>query len=87
MHPPTGGLGEALKHYLLRLFLLQEGGLPLRLASWLHACRFRLLLRRQGGAYLLWHESLQDYFAELDDARLAELAKRVEARPVSVHTY
>lgn len=81
------GLGEALKHYLLRLFLWREGKLALRLVPWLESCRARLLLRRQGGAYMFWHKTLQDYFAELDDARLAELAKRIEARPVYEQSY
>ncbi len=82
-----GGIGEALKHYLLRILLWREGGLPLRLIPFLEDCRSRLLLRRQGGAYMFWHKSLQDYFAELDDARLAELAKRIEAKPVYEQSY
>lgn len=83
----TGGLGEALNHYILRMFLWREGKLPLLLVPWLESCRSRLLLRRQGGAYLFWHKTLQDYFAELDDARLADLAKRIEAKPEYVQSY
>lgn len=82
-----GGLGEALKHYVLRFFLWREGKLPLRLIPWLEFCRARLLLRRQGGAYLFWHKTLQDYFAELDDVRMAELAKRIEAKSEYVQNY
>jgi hypothetical protein len=80
-------LREALKHYILRTFLWLEKKLPLRLVPWIESCMARLLLRRQGGSYLFWHVTLQDYFAELDDVRLAELAKRIEARPEYVQRY
>lgn len=82
-----GGFGEVLKHYVLRAFLWREGKLPLRLVPWLESCRARLLLRRQGGSYMFWHITLQDYFAELDDVRLAEMAKRIEAKPVYEQSY
>jgi hypothetical protein len=82
-----GGLGEAFKHYVLRMFLWSEGKLPLKLVPWLESCRARLLFRRQGGAYMFWHVTLQDYFAELDDTRLAELAQRIESRPRYVQSY
>lgn len=75
-----GGLGEAMKHYLLRLFLWREGHLPLRLVPWLEGGRSCLLLRRHGGAYLFWHTTLQDHFASLDDDRLATLAQRIEIK-------
>lgn len=74
------GLGQALKHYVVRLFLWHEGDLPLRLVSWLEDCRSRLLLRRQGGAYLFWHVTLQDYFCELDETRLAAMVERMAAK-------
>ncbi len=73
----NGGLGETLKHGTLRLCLYAEGKLPLVLISWLEACRARLLLRRQGGAYLFWHITLQNHFAEMDDSRLLVLTKRI----------
>ncbi len=71
-----GGLGEALKHYVLRAFLWYEVGLPLRLVPWLELCRSLLLLRREGGGYRFWHATLQEHFASLDDARLNEIAHR-----------
>jgi len=82
-----GGLGEALKHFVLRIFLWRNGSLPLRLVPWLEACRARLLLRRQGGAYLFWHVTLQEYFGALDDMRLAALVQRIESRPVYSQSY
>lgn len=75
------GLGEALKHYLLRFFLYLDGKLPLRLIPWLEHCRARLLLRRQNGAYLFWHETLQDYFAQLDATSEANLRQQISYRP------
>lgn len=75
-----GGLGEAIKHYVLRLFLRFEVGLPLRLVPFLERCRSMLLLRREGGGYRFWHVTLQEHFATLDDARMNDIAERSLAK-------
>ena len=35
---------------------------------------------RHGSAYRFWHPTLQDYFTNLDDARLMTLVQRIEAK-------
>ena len=72
----VGGLGEALKHYVTRVVLWSEVGLPLQLVSVLERGRSLLLLRREGGGYLFWHATLQAHFASLDESRLSGLTQR-----------
>lgn len=74
------GLGESLRHYLLRIFLYYEDKIPLRLVPWLESCRNHLLLRRQNGSYVFWHETLQEYFARLSDKSIAVLLQRIEGQ-------
>jgi hypothetical protein len=75
-----GGLGDAIKHYVLRICLRFEVGLPLRLVPFLERCRSMLLLRREGGGYRFWHVTLQEHFATLDDARMNDIAERSLAK-------
>lgn len=56
-----GGV-TALNHGLIRLFVWQEGGLPLNLTRFFaHAVRLNFM-RRVGGGYIFIHRLLQDYF-------------------------
>lgn len=74
------GIGEATKHYIMRILLYLEGRLPLRLVPWLEGNRARWMMRRHNGAYLFWHDTLQDYFTQLGDNELEILSQRIEAQ-------
>jgi eukaryotic-like serine/threonine-protein kinase len=70
-----GGIGEYLKHYLLRFLLWREGKAPLRYVDFLENCCELLLLRRFGGAYQFYHITLRDYFADLTPEQIEEILK------------
>jgi hypothetical protein len=55
------GLGNAVKHYLVRLVLWYKRRIPWRLTALLNDSARLILMRKVGGGYIYVHRMLQDY--------------------------
>lgn len=60
-----GGL-DLLYHFILRFWIHQKEGVPIRLVAFLDDAAHHLYLRKVGNGYMFAHQLLLDYFAELD---------------------
>lgn len=60
------GLGPALRHFYVRIWLWRTHTLPRRTVFFLDDATLRIFLRRIGGGYQFYHNLLRDYFSELD---------------------
>src|SRR5262249_18418658 len=58
---------DILKHYVLRWLLWRRGLCPLFAPRFLEHATRRGLLRRAGGGYLFFHNTLMVYLASLED--------------------
>ena len=61
-----GGL-DLIYHLILRFWIHQKEGVPIRLVAFLDDAAHHLYLRKVGNGYIFAHQLLLDYFAELDD--------------------
>jgi len=59
------GLGDVIKHYVLRLVLWRSGKTPFKFVPFLDYCAKLILLKKVGGGYIFIHRMLLDYFAKL----------------------
>ncbi len=59
------GLGDAIKHYVLRLVLWRSGKTPFKFVPFLDYCAKLILLKKVGGGYIFIHRMLLEYFAKL----------------------
>ena len=59
------GLGDAIKHYVLRLVLWRNGRIPYKFVPFLDYCAKLILLKKVGGGYIFIHRMLLEYFAKL----------------------
>jgi hypothetical protein len=66
------GGSAVIKHYILRLLLLNRCGAPWDFASALDEAVSRNLMTRVGGGYRFYHRLLQDHFAQ-DDLPVAAI--------------
>lgn len=65
----ASGLGAAIQHFTIRLFLWRYGLAPLRYVAWLsYAVRLRMLYWGVGGGHIFIHGVVQEYFAGLIDS-------------------
>ena len=60
------GGSAVLKHYSLRLIFWLNGSTPFRFITFLDHCAKLILLKKVGGGYMFIHQTLLEYFAELN---------------------
>ncbi len=60
-----GGL-DLIYHLILRFWIHQKEGVPIRLIAFLDDAAHHLYLRKVGNGYMFAHQLLLDYFADLD---------------------
>ena len=58
------GGGAFIKHFVLRLWLIRSGSIPLNYVKFLDFAADRMLLRKVGGGYMFIHRMLLEWFAE-----------------------
>jgi hypothetical protein len=61
-----GGL-DVIQHYVLRLFLVFQSGMPPNYARFLDYAVDRIFLQKVGGGYRFIHRLLLEHFAEMDE--------------------
>jgi hypothetical protein len=71
------GIGAFLKHYTLRLVLAFARVFPFRAVTFLDSMCTRLLLERDGAVYRFRHILLRDFFANLTDMEIEQIAQQV----------
>jgi hypothetical protein len=72
----SGGIA-CVQHTLLRLLLWRRGSIPWNYVHFLNYASDLGLLHRIGGGYIFFHRLLQEYFATLDDAQIAQIREAV----------
>lgn len=76
----VSGGHAAIQHYVLRSLLVRSGHMPWHYAHFLDYATERIFLRKVGGGYIFVHRLLQEYYASLDDAAIADLVKTMRHR-------
>ncbi len=65
------GGNTVIQHVILRRILHQDGFIPRNFARFLNYAASLILLRKVGGGYIFVHRYLLEYFAGLDDSKIA----------------
>ena len=60
----NGGVGTAIKHFVLRTMLTEYGAMPWNYSKFLEYCVQHKLIQRTGGRYRFVHDLLRKYFAQ-----------------------
>ena len=79
------GAFDLAKHVILRSMLALNNKIPFRYGHFLDYATERVFLRKVGGGYIFVHRLLQDYFADLEPAKVLSMDSDTTSKPIDTH--